>query len=217
MDCGRQSVSPASSCGSHEIAALFQGSDGGMPLTPPPTPTSPLGTFSLPTQNQPIDMSLPRLSAFHATSKPYIHSREKPFKCEHCGKGFCQSRTLAVHKVLHMDAAPHQCHVCYKGFNQRANLKAHLATHDIIVSDDSSSSSSSTSTSSVSIAALVSGSSDTNNPVRHPCPKCPKSFRRYGDLVNHSKICCQPSVAPAPAAAVPKKPHSFSIEALLGR
>lgn len=31
----------------------------------------------------------------------YIHSKEKPFKCQECGKGFCQSRTLAVHKTLH--------------------------------------------------------------------------------------------------------------------
>ena len=27
--------------------------------------------------------------------------KEKPFKCEVCGKGFCQARTLAVHKAMH--------------------------------------------------------------------------------------------------------------------
>uniref|UniRef100_S4R678 Odd-skipped related transcription factor 1 n=1 Tax=Petromyzon marinus TaxID=7757 RepID=S4R678_PETMA len=38
----------------------------------------------------------------------YIHSKEKPFKCQECGKGFCQSRTLAVHKTLHMQRSnPH--------------------------------------------------------------------------------------------------------------
>ena len=31
----------------------------------------------------------------------YIHMKEKPFKCEVCGKGFCQARTLAVHKAMH--------------------------------------------------------------------------------------------------------------------
>lgn len=36
----------------------------------------------------------------------YIHSKEKPFKCQECGKGFCQSRTLAVHKTLHMQVSP---------------------------------------------------------------------------------------------------------------
>ncbi len=35
----------------------------------------------------------------------YIHSKEKPFKCTECGKGFCQARTLAVHKALHMQVS----------------------------------------------------------------------------------------------------------------
>lgn len=33
----------------------------------------------------------------------YIHSKDKPFKCTDCGKGFCQSRTLVVHKVTHVN------------------------------------------------------------------------------------------------------------------
>jgi odd-skipped-like protein len=59
----------------------------------------------------------------------YIHSKEKPFKCTECGKGFCQSRTLAVHKILHMEESPHKCPVCNRSFNQRSNLKTHLLTH----------------------------------------------------------------------------------------
>lgn len=59
----------------------------------------------------------------------YIHSKEKPFKCTECGKGFCQSRTLAVHKILHLEESPHKCPVCNRSFNQRSNLKTHLLTH----------------------------------------------------------------------------------------
>ncbi|NXP78064.1 OSR2 protein, partial [Ramphastos sulfuratus] len=59
----------------------------------------------------------------------YIHSKEKPFKCQECGKGFCQSRTLAVHKTLHMQESPHKCPTCGRTFNQRSNLKTHLLTH----------------------------------------------------------------------------------------
>lgn len=59
----------------------------------------------------------------------YIHSKEKPFKCLECGKGFCQSRTLAVHKILHLEESPHKCPVCSRSFNQRSNLKTHLLTH----------------------------------------------------------------------------------------
>ncbi|KAH9380880.1 hypothetical protein HPB48_012502 [Haemaphysalis longicornis] len=59
----------------------------------------------------------------------YIHSKEKPFKCGECGKGFCQSRTLAVHRILHLDDSPHKCPTCGRSFNQRSNLKTHLLTH----------------------------------------------------------------------------------------
>ena len=31
----------------------------------------------------------------------YIHMKEKPFKCAECGKSFCQSRTLTVHRGVH--------------------------------------------------------------------------------------------------------------------
>ncbi|KAA3682209.1 uncharacterized protein DEA37_0014163 [Paragonimus westermani] len=31
----------------------------------------------------------------------FTHSSRKPFPCEICGKGFCQSRTLALHRTTH--------------------------------------------------------------------------------------------------------------------
>lgn len=31
----------------------------------------------------------------------FTHSSKKPFLCEICGKGFCQSRTLALHRTTH--------------------------------------------------------------------------------------------------------------------
>lgn len=66
---------------------------------------------------------------FSGAPNRYIHSKEKPFKCTECGKGFCQSRTLAVHKILHLEESPHKCPVCSRSFNQRSNLKTHLLTH----------------------------------------------------------------------------------------
>lgn len=79
-----------------------------------------------------VSSSLELKNFFHFR---YIHSKEKPFKCNECGKGFCQSRTLAVHKILHMEESPHKCPVCGRSFNQRSNLKSHLLTHTDVPQD----------------------------------------------------------------------------------
>lgn len=46
-----------------------------------------------------------------------------------CGKGFCQNRTLMVHKNQHLPNSPYNCSTCGRSFNQRSNLKTHLLTH----------------------------------------------------------------------------------------
>lgn len=74
-------------------------------------------------------MKISLIFSFSLSLSRYIHSKEKPFKCTECGKGFCQSRTLAVHKTLHLEESPHKCQVCNRSFNQRSNLKTHLLTH----------------------------------------------------------------------------------------
>ena len=45
-----------------------------------------------------------------------MHSKEKPFKCPVCGKGFCQSRTLMVHKSMHQQHCNATCTNCGKGY-----------------------------------------------------------------------------------------------------
>ncbi|KAL3272780.1 hypothetical protein HHI36_014240 [Cryptolaemus montrouzieri] len=90
--------------------------------------------FAFPFSDYPLTTSSPHSTPSSSTIlrmevQRYIHSKEKPFKCGECGKGFCQSRTLAVHKILHMEESPHKCPVCSRSFNQRSNLKTHLLTH----------------------------------------------------------------------------------------
>merc|ERR1712227_822530 len=56
-------------------------------------------------------------------------SKDKPYKCSCCNKGFSQSRSLAVHKILNSEAYSHKCPICKLPFAQKSMLKTHLLTH----------------------------------------------------------------------------------------
>ena len=82
-----------------------------------------------------------------------IHTKEKPYKSEYCGKGFSQKGNLKSHQITHMyqrlpwipylptskslqmyvlihtKEKPYKCEYCGKDFNQEGNLKSHQITH----------------------------------------------------------------------------------------
>ena len=45
-----------------------------------------------------------------------IHSSEKAFRCELCGKGFKQSSDLTSHIRTHTGSKPYKCDFCQKTF-----------------------------------------------------------------------------------------------------
>ncbi|CAH1247327.1 ZNF98 [Branchiostoma lanceolatum] len=69
----------------------------------------------------------------HLRDHKYIHSKDKPFKCSECGKGFCQSRTpfvcLFVCLYIHSKEKPFKCSECGKGFCQSRTLAVHRTLH----------------------------------------------------------------------------------------
>ncbi|XP_042608804.1 fez family zinc finger protein 1 isoform X3 [Cyprinus carpio] len=82
-----------------------------------------------------------------------IHAGYKPFICEFCGKGFHQKGNYKNHKLTHSGEKQFKCNICNKAFHQVYNLTFHMHTH--------------------------------NDKKPFTCPTCGKGFCRNFDLKKH--------------------------------
>lgn len=58
-----------------------------------------------------------------------MHSKDKNFKCNQCGKQFKTDSTLYSHRKTHSKDTPHKCFDCGKGFKFKHHLEAHAVQH----------------------------------------------------------------------------------------
>ncbi|GBP86719.1 Zinc finger protein Gfi-1 [Eumeta japonica] len=54
--------------------------------------------------------------------------REKPHKCQVCGKAFSQSSNLITHSRKHTGFKPFGCELCGRAFQRKVDLRRHRET-----------------------------------------------------------------------------------------
>ncbi|XP_039621236.1 zinc finger protein 283-like [Polypterus senegalus] len=57
------------------------------------------------------------------------HTGEGTNRCSECGKMFCTTATLKIHKTIHTGEKPYECGDCGKTFRWPVSLKIHQRTH----------------------------------------------------------------------------------------
>ena len=60
----------------------------------------------------------------------YIFKGEKPYKCNICGRAFCQISNLKSHQKTHTKVKAFECDICHKTFRRSFTLKQHKLIHE---------------------------------------------------------------------------------------
>ncbi|XP_048882189.1 zinc finger protein 574 isoform X3 [Brienomyrus brachyistius] len=108
----------------------------------------------------------------------------RPFRCEHCGKGFAYASTFRLHMRTHTGERPYECSQCGKRFRQLPHLQDHERIHSgerpfVCWLCGKS----------FSVAARLTEHARTHSGEKpYTCSRCPRTFRSRSNLDKHSKV-----------------------------
>ncbi|XP_057569323.1 putative zinc finger protein 702 [Hippopotamus amphibius kiboko] len=117
----------------------------------------------------------------HLIRHQVIHKREKLYKCGVCGRVFTRNSTLAAHQRIHTGEKPYKCNECGETFNDISYLRRHQIIHTGKKVHECD-----------VCGKVFSGNSHLANQQRvhtgekpYICNVCGKVFSVKGDLYNH--------------------------------